>query len=323
MFLLESSTDETAPRSLKTPRSDCSLLRHHLEGTPTCGKFAGLKPGGYKILLNRYRLRLLPCVPRQTGRIPVHAQPLRRHFFQPARIPAVRIINLLLDLVSGHAYFVRINHDHVVARIQVRRKARLVLADQHARDLGRQPPQHDVRRVHYKPVRAHFQRFGFFTLGYVRPHCAQSHLSLWKQKSILKYPAPLVNELESVLMGLLNRPGQNHDAVSRCEHPTQFHALRSRHFPTRYLLHCVHSTEHVFSARISPEVESGLHLERLPTLAVERMEQRASAWDELKERILEVTREQETAFCKCCWRCFAWRGNFRAWFRLRGHAPYR
>src|SRR6266851_2018260 len=70
MFLLETSTDETAPRSLKTPRSDCSLLRHHLEGTPTCGKFAGLKPVGYKIFLDGYRLRLLPCVSRQTGRIP-------------------------------------------------------------------------------------------------------------------------------------------------------------------------------------------------------------------------------------------------------------
>src|SRR6267378_7876342 len=131
MFLLESSTDETAPRSLKTPRSDCSLLRHHLEGTPTCGKFAGLKPAGYKIFSDRHCLRLLPGVPRQSRRIPVHAQllraprpqlvlrqhaearlahhpfrlrfaySLRRHFLQPARISAVRIIDFLLDLVSG------------------------------------------------------------------------------------------------------------------------------------------------------------------------------------------------------------------------------
>src|SRR5882762_7085886 len=118
MFLLETSTDETAPRSLKTPRSDCSLLRHHLEGTPTCGKFAGPKPAAHKLFLDRYRLRLLPDVPRQSRRITVHpqflrapraqlvlrqhaenrlanhpvrfrfAQPLGRHFLQPARIPA-------------------------------------------------------------------------------------------------------------------------------------------------------------------------------------------------------------------------------------------
>src|SRR6266478_2733854 len=144
MFLLETSIDETAPRSLKTPRSDCSPLRHHLEGTPTCGKFVGPKPAGYKIFSDGYCLRLLSRVPRQARRVPVHAQllraprpefvlrqhaenrfadhpvrlrlaqPLRRHFLQTAGIPAVRIINFLLDLVSGHANLVRINHHYMV-----------------------------------------------------------------------------------------------------------------------------------------------------------------------------------------------------------------
>src|SRR6266851_154530 len=151
MFLLETSIDETAPRSLKTPRSDCSPLRHHLEGTPTCGKFVGPKPAGYKIFSDGYCLRLLSRVPRQARRVPVHAQLLRAP------------------------------------------RPEFVLR-QHARDLRRQSPQHHVRRVHHKPVRAFLQRFGFFTFGYVRPHRAQSHLSLLKQTLILEFGRIFVNE---------------------------------------------------------------------------------------------------------------------------------
>src|SRR2546422_775100 len=46
-----------------------SPLRHHLEGTATCGKT--------KSRLQRNSLRLLPRVPRQSCGIPVHAQLLR------------------------------------------------------------------------------------------------------------------------------------------------------------------------------------------------------------------------------------------------------
>jgi len=48
----------------------------------------------------------------------------------------------------------------------------------------------------------------------------------------------------------------------------------------------------VFSVRPSPEVESGLHLEGLLALAVERLSrERQSAWDNAKGRTLEAIRE--------------------------------
>src|SRR6266478_5348568 len=73
MFLLEISIDETAPRSLKTPRSDCSPLRHHLEGTPTCGKFVGPKPAASRYTRNffarRARSLFFGSMPRTASRI--------------------------------------------------------------------------------------------------------------------------------------------------------------------------------------------------------------------------------------------------------------
>src|SRR5712664_120035 len=158
--------------------------------------------------LQRHRLRLLSRVPRQTCRIPVDAQflrtpraqlvlrqhpenrlandplrlrfsnALRGHFLQSAGVSAVRVIDFLLDLVPGHANPVRVDHHHVISRIQVRSKTRFVFADQHPCDLGCQASQHLIRRVHHKPVGAHLQRLGFFTLGYIRPHNPWSHLSL-------------------------------------------------------------------------------------------------------------------------------------------------
>src|SRR5713101_5902037 len=64
--------------SISNFTSAYSPLRHHLEGTATCGKktnfaYSETPAAG----LNRYRLRLLPGVPRQTRRISVHAQFLR------------------------------------------------------------------------------------------------------------------------------------------------------------------------------------------------------------------------------------------------------
>src|SRR5205809_235940 len=101
-----------------------SPLRHHLEGTATCGK--------NESRLQRNGLRLLPGVPRQTCGVSVNAQ-----FLCPPRAQLVlrkHPENRLADLPVG---------------------------------FGLAPP-----------LRARFQRFGLFTLGYVRPHCAQSHLSL-------------------------------------------------------------------------------------------------------------------------------------------------
>src|SRR6266404_4098155 len=100
----------------------------------------------------------------------VHAQTLRRHFLQSAGISAMRIIHLLLDLVPRHAHLIGIDHHNVIAGIQVWCKARLILADQHSRHFGGQPAQNLVGGIDHKPVRAFLQRFGLFSLGYVRPH---------------------------------------------------------------------------------------------------------------------------------------------------------
>ena len=89
----------------------------------------------------------------------------------------MRVIDLLLDLVPGQPNLVGINHDHMVTGIQIRSKAGLILADQHASHFGGQPSQHGVRGVHYKPVRAGFQGFRLSSFGYVRSHRNQPHLS--------------------------------------------------------------------------------------------------------------------------------------------------
>ena len=82
----------------------------------------------------------------------------------------MRIINLLFDLVSGHADFVRVDDHHVVAGIEIRSKTRVIFTDQNARDSSCEAPQNHVSGIDYKPVDAYFEGFGFFALGYIGPH---------------------------------------------------------------------------------------------------------------------------------------------------------
>ena len=70
----------------------------------------------------------------------------------------------------GHPNLFRVDHDYVVARIDVRRKCRLVLADQQPRNSRSQPAQHLPVRVHYKPILPFGQRFRFSALWNIRPH---------------------------------------------------------------------------------------------------------------------------------------------------------
>ena len=80
----------------------------------------------------------------------VHTQSLRRHFLQSTRVPAVRVINLLLDLVTGHANFVRVDDHNMIARVQIRREAGLILAHQHARDLENELKQQNTASTEAK-----------------------------------------------------------------------------------------------------------------------------------------------------------------------------
>src|SRR6266852_6661674 len=76
-------------------------------------------------------------------------------------------------------------------------------------------------------------------------------------------------------------------------------------------LHRLHSTRHALPALSSPQMESGLHLQDVHALTSE-LKSSASAWDDKTEELWRVHREQERAFCKRGWRCFAWWRNFGA-----------
>src|SRR5208337_3703019 len=151
--------DETTPRNLidftpgllpaKAPLRKEPLRAENQNRTP-------VPPGPNS---RRNLLRLLPRVSRQTGGVAVNTQflgtaraqlVLRQHtengfadhpirlalaealggnFLQSTGIAAVRVVNLLIDLVSGHANLVRINDDQVVAGIEIGREAGLILSD--------------------------------------------------------------------------------------------------------------------------------------------------------------------------------------------------
>ena len=73
----------------------------------------------------------MQCAPRKTF---LHFLEIR--FVHTARITAVPVIRLVFGLVAGHAKFRRIDHDDVVAGIDVRRVLWLVLATQAECDLA-------------------------------------------------------------------------------------------------------------------------------------------------------------------------------------------
>src|SRR5208282_5683160 len=101
---------------------------------------------------------------------PLRQQLLHAGGLQPAGIPAVPVINLLLDLPAGQNDLGGVDHHHVVAAVNVRREFRFVLADQHARHARGQPSQDLSVGIHHEPVIALAQRLGLFARGNIRPH---------------------------------------------------------------------------------------------------------------------------------------------------------
>jgi len=104
-----------------------------------------------------------PVRPRRT-------QALRRNFLQTAGKSAVAPVNLLFQLVAGHADLVSINYDKVIAAIQVRSIVGLVLADQYPRGACGHPAQHQSRCVQNKPAPALLDDFCISTSWNVRTH---------------------------------------------------------------------------------------------------------------------------------------------------------
>src|ERR1700677_59924 len=71
---------------------------------------------------------------------------------QAARVTGVTVRLLLLELVAGQRDLRRVDHDHEVARVDVRGEDRLVLAaEQHCRVAG-QTAKHDVRGIDDMPL---------------------------------------------------------------------------------------------------------------------------------------------------------------------------
>jgi hypothetical protein len=80
-------------------------------------------------------------------------------------------------LVSGQRQAGRVDHHDVIAGVHMRREARLVLAAQHRRDVGRQPPQHQALGIDHQPAPLYLvrlRRIGSFLL---RPHNSQTVLA--------------------------------------------------------------------------------------------------------------------------------------------------
>src|ERR1700678_3314575 len=77
---------------------------------------------------------------------------LGRPFLDAADIAAVVIVDLLVELAAGEHHLVRVDDDHVVAIIDVRGEARLVLAAQPRGDDRSQAPDDEPLGVDEKPL---------------------------------------------------------------------------------------------------------------------------------------------------------------------------
>ena len=67
----------------------------------------------------------------------------------------VVVVDLVVELVARDFDLLRVQHDDVIAHVDVRAEDGLVLALQAHRDLRREAAQHLVGRVDDKPVAAH------------------------------------------------------------------------------------------------------------------------------------------------------------------------
>ena len=70
------------------------------------------------------------------------------------------VIDLLVTLAAGQHNFLGIDHDDIVAIVDMRREGGLVLAAQPMRDDRRQPTQDETLRIDYNPFLLDIRRFG-------------------------------------------------------------------------------------------------------------------------------------------------------------------
>ncbi len=79
-------------------------------------------------------------------------------------------INLLFQFIACQPYFIGINHNNVVATIQVGRVVRLILADQYSRNARSYAAHDQSRGVHHEPPAALLDFFGLPSPGNIRAH---------------------------------------------------------------------------------------------------------------------------------------------------------
>src|SRR4030095_2707591 len=81
-------------------------------------------------------------------------------FVYPARVSAVAVVLLVLELRTGDLQFRGVDDDDVVAGVHVRRVLGLVLASKAKRNLTAQPPQDLVLGVDQQPIAPNVLRLG-------------------------------------------------------------------------------------------------------------------------------------------------------------------
>lgn len=79
---------------------------------------------------------------------------------QVTDITRVMIIDLVFQLVAGHPYFGRIDHDDVIPGINMRREFRLVFTTQPSRNFARQAAQRAPAGIDQVPVMDNLCGFG-------------------------------------------------------------------------------------------------------------------------------------------------------------------
>ena len=149
-----------------------------------------------------------------TGVLGLHF--LEGGFVDTARIAGVTVVRLLTGLFSRQLELVSVDHDDVVARIDMRRVFGLVLAAQAECDFGSKAAKHLVAAIDHVPVALYFERLGREGL-----HCC--HL-IHKRTQQINFKPPRTGwRLYFAQVGAVKRParvnkqkrGKNHRSALR------------------------------------------------------------------------------------------------------------
>src|SRR5690606_17777389 len=99
---------------------------------------------------------------------------------QTAGVAGVAVDALRVHLVAAHHDLVGVDHDHVVAGVDVGGEDRLVLAAQDAGDLGGEPAEDQALGVDHVPLTLDLAGFGGVRLHAIQRPCAGAATSEFK-----------------------------------------------------------------------------------------------------------------------------------------------